>query len=276
MKQHARSLLCGLLALTAVSSQSSELPPWSMLEYQQTAFWVTARSTVQLRAAPDSKAWQLLTESAVASNSERVDIRFEGHSGRVLERERLSKGKNQRLKRFTYRDVDVTRERSSPAEDTIDPASWPITSQRVVPFPAASTELAVTNSYPLLLLAERALTETGQPDVLVHTDFNFYRVAFRAAAPTTIVLSEPLRWDGEEIAGERGVLPVEVHVEALSDNPDKYDFSVLGLSGDIRIYYDEQTRLPLQIRGRAPRVGKTQISLISAQAMPSEPGVAGD
>jgi hypothetical protein len=44
---------------------------------------------------------------------------------------------------------------------------------------------------------------------------------------------------------------------------DDYDFSVLGLDGEVILLFDPKSGLPLQIRGDAPRIGSTEINLKS-------------
>ena len=43
----------------------------------------------------------------------------------------------------------------------------------------------------------------------------------------------------------------------------KNDFRLLGLNGEIILFFDRVTGLPLQIRGQAPRIGATEINLKS-------------
>ena len=63
-----------------------------------------------------------------------------------------------------------------------------------------------------------------------------------------------------------------VTVEAVPMEPleDKPDFSLLGLSGVITIAFDH-SGLPVQLRGRAPRLGQAEVNLQSATLRRSWP-----
>jgi hypothetical protein len=57
---------------------------------------------------------------------------------------------------------------------------------------------------------------------------------------------------------------VRLEAEPLQPLPDKPDFSLLGLSGEINIAFDSLSGIPLQLRGKAPRIGTTEINLVAA------------
>ena len=63
------------------------------------------------------------------------------------------------------------------------------------------------------------------------------------------------------VTGKRNTSAVALEVAPVGDQPDKYDFSLLGLNGDITILFDADTGLPLQLSGTAPRIGDAEINL---------------
>ncbi len=91
-----KKLLLLALSLAALTAQSRELPPWQQLEFEQQAFWVSARSKLSLTAVADSGSapiWRLQVESSVANNMESLVVEFEANSGRAIYRNRFSQGK---------------------------------------------------------------------------------------------------------------------------------------------------------------------------------------
>ncbi len=112
-----KKLLLLALSLATLTAQSRELPPWQQLEFEQQAFWVSARSKLSLTAVADSgpvPKWRLQAESSVAGNLESLVVEFEANSGRAIYRNRFSQGKNRRYKQYQYRVDAVTRLRREP------------------------------------------------------------------------------------------------------------------------------------------------------------------
>lgn len=263
-----KKLLLLALSLAALTAQSRELPPWQQLEFEQQAFWVSARSKLSLTAVADSgpaPIWRLQAESSVANNLESLVVEFEANSGRAIYRNRFSQGKNRRYKQYQYRANAVTRLRREPPEGdgTMAPGNWPITSKRELSLPTLPEGSVLTTPDLLLLLARDAL---AHPDTgvrfFVHTDFNFYEVTARSTGTEELEIKTPpgtIPATGKHLAE---VVHLQIRpIEPLADKPD---FTLLGLSGDISILYDSGNQLPLQLRGRAPRIGRTRIDLKAA------------
>ena len=47
----------------------------------------------------------------------------------------------------------------------------------------------------------------------------------------------------------------------LGEQVDKPDFSLLGLQGEIILFFDKDSGVLLQVRGTAPRIGETEVNL---------------
>lgn len=273
-----RPLIC-LISMTMTMTMTSELatansaavplPHWQVLEYEQQAFWVTARSRVELTAveeAPDSNAeqqWQLSASSSVASNSEEVSVTLEAGSGRALQRSRYSQGKGKRYKSYEFLAGYLLRERRNPPENTsLPPAEWPLSSSKKIPYPEAAGDAVITDAYALLELAGRFLDSTEQSaEFVVSTDVNFYRVHMTPSEGATIKVDYRVGAEQEAVTGKVATRAVKLQVSPLGDEEGKPDFSLLGLHGEITLLFDPDTVLPLQLRGTAPRLGDTQIDL---------------
>jgi hypothetical protein len=258
--------------LATASNTIVPLPDWQVLEYEQQAFWVTARSRVELAAmeeAPDNSAepqWQLRATSSVASNAEEVTVRLAASNGRALQRSRFSEGKGKRYKSYDFLAEHLVRERRDPpAKTTLPPAEWPLSSSKKIAYPEGAGEAVITDAYALLELAGRFLTSTEQSaEVVVSTDINFYRVHMTHSDGATIKVDYRLGAEQKVVSGKIATRAVKLQVSPLGTEQGKPDFSLLGLHGEITLLFDLNTTLPLQLRGTAPRLGDAQIELKAA------------
>jgi len=253
-----------LLTLTAGAAAETRLPAWRQLDFEQVAFWVTAQSQIRLEATSvaDSKTlWTLQAESSEANSAEQVSASFEPTGGQLQQRSRLSRGKEQRFKLWRYLPDSIVRERRQPeAASSSDPASWPITSRRELAPPSPAICESTTDPYILLLLAGRSLDPTSPPrEYCVNTDLNFYRVSITPAGLETVDVDYARNGASVQTSVEARV--VHIRATPLGAPEDKPDFSLLGLEGDIDILFAEDSRLPVQLRGQAPRIGATTIEL---------------
>ena len=98
---------------------------------------------------------------------------------------------------------------------------------------------------------------------MVHTDLNFYRITLSRGESKVIDVDYTLQGDGQ-VRGKRRADCILVRAEPEGPQEDKADFSLLGLGGEISLYYDTESGLLLQLRGVAPRLGKTSIDLTAA------------
>lgn len=265
-------LCCCLLFLASARVPAAEtdipppaLPAWQVLEYEQQAFFVTAKSRVEItQDADDSQRWQLTASSSVASNSEEVTLDLAAIDGRALYRARLSKGKGKRYKTYDFLPTHILRcRREPPPETKLPPGEWPVSGRREIAYPPTAADMPVTDAYALLALAGRFQASGDEAaEVVVNTDFNFYRVSMTHSIDSpAIKVNYRAAGDESAITGKRKTRSVTLLVKPMGQLPDKHDFSLLGLNGDILILFDEETGLPLQLRGKAPRIGNTEINL---------------
>lgn len=256
-------LLCVLPGTHTQASQS--LPPWQQLAFEQKALWATARSEISIAPLQDQdRQWRLRANSSVVSNSEEIELRLRADSGSAIDRSRLSRGKNQRLKTYEYGPESILRERRDPGKkDSEDSSKWRVTSRKTVSYPAGLDQRAVTDAYALLPLAGRFLQSGNDTlEVAVHTDLNFYRVTLSRGGAGEVEVDYQL--GEQQVTGKRQVRQVVLQVAPLGPQVDKADFSLLGLNDGISLLFDTESGLPLQLRGIAPRIGDTSIELKSA------------
>ena len=242
---------------------ASTLPAWQLLEFEHKAFWATAQSSVEInRDAANEQQWQLNAASSVLNSSEQVELTMDPRNGRVIQRSRLSSGKQQRHKTFDYLADHIVRVRRTPGDDPNQPAAeWPIKSSHDIAYPELANNTVVTDVYALLPLANHFQAGSGESaEWLVLTDYNFYHVRMTHSADTTIPVDFQIA-GGQRVTGTRDVRAITLQVNPQGPLVEKPDFSLLGLHGRITVLFDKELSMPVQLRGTAPKLGATEINL---------------
>lgn len=250
----------------AADNEMPQLPDWEVLEFEEKAFWATARSRLEILPAPDNaKLWELNVQSSVVDNSELLQESFDPTTGQTRARSRLSQGREQRMKSYRYETDFILRERRNPdAGSNVPPQEWPVTYSGKIAYPTSAGDTVLTSPYLLVLLAQRLQAQGPDQsmEVLVQTDLNFYRVHLTSGNGVPINANYEIAGKGN-ISGVRETFAVAVQATPEGTLAEKNDFSLLGLEGEIILFFDRASGLPLQIRGTAPRIGPTEINLKS-------------
>lgn len=249
------------------------MPGWSEVSFERHSFWVTARATVSNTLRNDDRlgeVWELQVEESIAENRAMETQLMIPGSGHLLQRSRLTSGKNTRLKEYDYAADMLVRIRREPdSSQDSPPARWPVSSRRDIPYPAFEAGLVLTSMPALLLVAGTAVEKPGHAaTVYVHGDLNFYRVRLGVVGEEQVEVDYVLAGGQQRIQGERTAIVVNLQVDPVGTRQDDPEFNLLGLGGQVSILLDKQSRLPLQVRGRAPRIGETSISLVAADPRP--------
>ena len=261
------------LPISGLSAPVNCVPGWSEVTFEQRSMWTTARSTLSIAARNDDllgAVWVLQVEESIARNRAQETQLMTPGSGYLLQRNRLSSGKNTRNKEYDYAGEKLVRTRREPGRSSdLPPAQWPVTSRKEIPYPALEEGAVLTSMPALLLLAGNVVDATDQAATLyVHGDVNFYRVRLSVVGEEQLEVNYSLGGGDQQIKGERTAHVVSLQVEPVGKQRDDPEFSLLGLEGQVSILLDKQSRLPLQVRGRAPRIGETYINLVAADVGP--------
>lgn len=242
-----------------------QLPVWEALDFEEKAFWATAKARISIPNPPENAtSWKLNGAGSVQNTYELVSMEFDPATCQLVTRERLSRGRReQRHKSWDYHDGYIVRKRRNPDVSVQgNPSEWPVNHARRVYYPKRGDNLPVTNEYLLLLLAGRLAGEGpgASEDVLVHTDLNFFWVRL------TVVPGKRINRDyavtgGKQVRGPVDSIAVTIRMRPEGRQEEKPDFSLLGLHGDITLYFDKNTGLPLLLHGDAPRLGTADIHL---------------
>lgn len=195
-------------------------------------------------------------------------------SVRLLWRSRLTSGKDTRLKEYQYALEKLVRIRREPdSSSRLRSTSWPVSSRRDISYPALEQHATLTSMHALLLLAGSVVDAAGQAiTVYVHGDSNFYRVRLSVVGEEPVDVDYSLVGGKPRVKGERTAIVVGLQVDTVGTPRDDPEFSLLGLGSRVSILLDKQSRLPLQVRGRAPRIGETYVNLVAADIGPPPRG----
>lgn len=262
-------LLLSLAAGTA--AEPSKDANWSELRYEAKSIWATALTKLTLatqKSAEFGQVQHLQLEGSVAKNSERESILLAPEGEAVLHRERFTSGKNQRMKQYVYGEDTVIRTRREPnTTDALPPQQWPISSERELKRPSMQ-ECPVLTAIPVLLM--RAQAVSSAPDLTlatcVHSDTNFYRVQMQKNGEEQLEVNYSVA--GTKVNATETADVISLKIERVGAPDGKVDFSLLGLSSPVDILVGKESQLPLQVRGKAPRIGNTKINLIAATLTP--------
>ena len=234
----------------------------------------------------DEAVLVLLADSRVGGNRERRSAWF-APAGRLIERCRVGYGRSDsRAKCYRYAGRTVERERRESRVTAADiearpdwtrdgarsalalARDWPVSSRGTLQLPPdIPHDRGLVSPTLLLPLASAAPLQTpGDSHVLyVHTDHDFYRVQLQVTGRETLETDYRL----ESATGERRIrqpiaaLVIQLQITPLGDPED--GFELLGLRPPLRLLLDPDTRLPLALRGDAPRLGPGEVRLQAAR-----------
>lgn len=273
--RHLAGLLLLTIALPAcgLANAVDSLPGWREVSFEQHSAWGTARSTISIVARNDDQlgaVWVLRAQESIAENRAQETQQMAPGSGYLLRRSRLTSGKNTRLKEYQYATDRLARIRREPdSSPGSPPARWPVSSRRAISYPALEEGSTLTSMHALLLLADRVMDAADRATtVYVHGDLNFYRVRLAVIGEEEVEVDYSLAGGQQRIKGARTAIVVGLQVDSVGTPQGDPEFSLLGLGGRVSILLDGQSRLPLQVRGEAPLVGRTYVNLVAAEVGP--------
>ncbi|RRQ21031.1 hypothetical protein [Thiohalobacter thiocyanaticus] len=229
----------------------------------------------------------LLADNRVGrQNLERLSAWYDP-AGTLVQRCRVGFGRSDsRAKCYRYEDRGILRERRESDLTAADIASqpdwtrdgarsalalardWPVSSSGRLRLPDAIPENAGLISPTLLLpLASAApLQASGDSKAFfVHTDHDFFRVTLTVTGREPVAAEYRLDTDtgSQQIRNRIEALVIRLETTPIGD-PEN-GFELLGLRPPLTLLLDPATRLPLALRGDAPRLGPGEIRLEAAR-----------
>jgi len=207
-----------------------------------------------------------------ANSFYRTSVWFSPNDGRVFRRLRRLQGKKYYLKDYLFTPAGVHRCRKRPAnrkERTLPPELWSDVQETFYSFPGhASAPMPVSEPSLILycLAAMMPQPEAGPMEIVVFHKKQHHLATLTKAAPIRMQVSYQEMRDGHErqVNEKNRVLEgyrLTSRPLAENDGQAAETFSFMGLTGDIVIYCDRKSRLPIRIDGDLPFIGRVHFNL---------------
>ena len=201
-------------------------------------------------------------------------IWFDARTGAVLQRDKLRPGRNPYRKIYRFGGDGAFRVRLEPdnqAEAEQSPEHWTKIRENFYSYDGAGSDCAVVSEPTLLLYRVPLLDlETGGKAVseCVFLDDSLYRVRLEPQGRELREVDYRVSDGGAErrVTGNREVVKVALRVEPLTRAADSADFELLELRGDIAIYLDADSRVPVALSGERSGFGRMDIPLVRMQS----------
>ncbi len=276
--------------LLSMAGRAAANPCWRELHFATGNTWLAATTSIhyqtmattvalaELQSAPAmsvlvpaaSSVGQIhVSFEAVRSQGE-LDTWFDPGTGAALQSVRTSQGRDSRQKLHRFTSDGVWRERREPSPASMGVGSgWIATTSKQIKYPIAisADEPVIT---PLMLIEHAAgLVRDGQKNSsqhLVFTDTQLYRVTLELAPEQKLAAKFTLVQDtrSTRVNERRTTRRVSINAELLGEEAENDDFSLLELSGELAIYIDLQTGIPLRIQGSATGLGTVPVAISKA------------
>jgi hypothetical protein len=186
----------------------------------------------------------------------------------ALQRDQHDRGKRKRWRAYRYLDDGVASVTHRPAsgEESGSPEAWSDRSTGLFEYPEWLGDGAlITEPAAIFFIASAAkLDKAGDSiQVPVFTKNKLLLVELKVEG------SDQLRANYTEVSssGERQVsgrvdtVRILLDSRRLGPESTEGDFEFLGLRGDVEMWLDKKTRVPIQISGRVPVAGKANVRL---------------
>lgn len=260
--------------------------PWTQLSFVARKFLLTARATLSARAIPGAETVDILLEPPLGTATPlrgpvlietRVvsDLPFgRGEEtvawilpgGTALQSLKRGVGRKlyQRQRRYTLEGYYSWR--SEPAdtlEKGLGPELWSRRDEELVAAtPAADTSLQLTSSYALLYLISAARLD--RPDSRLRLDVITNRerlgVEFAAGPSTRLEVDFEQVQGGSSTRRREAITVREVFGTPIGDDED-VTMGLMGMRGPLRVFLEEGTGMPVEVRGRAEHLGEIRVRL---------------
>ena len=231
--------------------------------------WLPAKDPHQpalVEAAPGAALFELTVAADIVGRKSEEQMFFEPASGRVLQRTKVKLGDDPYRKSYRFGREALEWTRSAPhnrAETASGENAWTKIENLSAAYPAGA--VCRVYSEPVLLLF-LAATHDWQAEKKL--ELCFFASKHWSRVEATSSGREAFRASFERNGQPQEVKEAEVIVlKAFDASPEAGGdpFELMGLRGDIRIYLEPESGLPLAIRGEMPWVGEVTVHLEKAE-----------
>jgi len=291
---HALISELGVPTKTQPSPIELRLPPWESLDFEATKLFITARCSISATKEAVTKAqtqWvqgefdshrppqSSPTTLRISSGTELLGrfsdttVWLDPQSMAAYQSTLTEHGRRMRHKTYQFAANQVLELRSEPAtqrERKFEEPRWSKRSERRIEVPDRNARSVPTVTDPLAIFYAIAslppeLLDAGyEMDVLTRNRVRRVRIVRLSATGQTRTRAVLTRSDGSLLQNDSPRLVPTAHYKVTPLGSDG-DLKLLGLQGAIEVVVDEALRMPLQIRGRIPPVGKITVRLVAAK-----------
>ena len=282
--------------LSASHANAGQFDPasikWSELTFSASVLFFTVDAKIKFKTLPaDQVAAELITPnpggdskvimpqqnqvyfiSSYTSNFGRnsmLEFWFEGDLT-ALQRTQTETGRKTIVRTYRFLDDGAYRSDILPAkgEEKLPPAKWTQTSTQFYPYPSNLPDYKMTDNNAIFYAVSAAnLHKKG--DSVVFLTFEKEHIN-----KVTLVLEGTQEIETEYVAHNKNgkkriqetvdALHISIKSEPVNKDVPKKDFVFLGVKGDISMYIHPQSRVPLQVSGKADYIGHADITLSRA------------
>ncbi|MCP4655072.1 MAG: hypothetical protein GY856_06590 [bacterium] len=262
---------------------------WTRLRFRAEKLFLTAYSEVELKtlrtpevasaliASPRSVALMpsgpqtllLALESSSGSRDSLVRVWFSPHDAAALQRLKLRGGKKAYKKIFRFTRDGTYSLRTAPEnrrQGRLPPEQWGRVEEFFYPVSSGSSCPAISEPSLLFYVISAArLAAGGEPVricVFSRKSVIPLEIAVRGSRRLAVDYSEASAQAERRRTEEITATEIGIKVPELDDEGEKADFKLLGLGGDVAIFIEESSRIPVQVSGRIPGLGKIDVKLI--------------
>lgn len=216
--------------------------------------------------APGARLMKMTVKADLAGRLTEEEVYFEPESGRTLQRTRVKLGSDPYRKSYRFGEAGLDWTRSAPRsrEETerAEPA-WSKIENHSAPYPAGS--LCKVYSEPVLLLYLLAAHDWNSGKNLEFCMFAGKKWN-RIEAISQGMRAFPARYEKNGQPGQASeARAIVLKAGKASPEEDEDPFELMGLRGDLLIFLDPQSGLPLAIQGEMPWLGQVTVRLEKAE-----------
>ena len=271
-------------------AQDNKLDPtqvkWSRLHYKSYILFFPMNVKVQLKQIPQETArnalltpkhgpatmpqanptYRIDLDSKIMGRKSFISLWFDP-DGSAFQRTQTDTGSKQRIKTYRILKNGYYSHQTTPKqnETELSPSKWTQIGEGHKTFstlPAADTIVTEPTALYYLVSASN-LTKPGEKfEKFIFTKHGIYQLKLHAVDYQEIETDYTRQQDGKKQAAPTATKTLHIRMNAIPLDPAAADdFDFLGLKGDIHLYLEPQSRVLLQISGKADIIGKTDIKL---------------
>ena len=299
LQRVARACATILVAVPSVLALAAPSPaqldeqsvPWTALDFAARKLGFSMRASLEidsrsaeataseLVAAPEGKVLRpegpvevIRLRSGFLGRNSDITTLVEARDGRALQQEQVDSGKRQRhvVSRYCEEGVYTLRRVPNEGEEKLPQESWSGESSRWEAYPTwVGDDLLVTDTATLFYLAAAApLHETGdrlQIPVFTGGNLVLLEMTVRSVDRVNADYESVSESGSSRVRGSVDALRISLDAQHLDPDSREEDLEIMGLVGDVEMVLERAHRLPLELSGRMPYVGKVTVRLGKAK-----------